>query len=219
MKKRGLDKRFNPNGIKGRWTNNSVVGAMVIDLLNVSDSTLVGAIGELIAWKYLHRKGISVYRFGSTYFPSIHEKQPDLSDFFLEHCKWLNKQQVDYLKNIYEYENRRWDFIGHRYRYKSRYGRKRIEQVAFELREAHSKKDEKEIQVKGEELEILLKKFRTEEFYLIEVKTTQDRMRRGKFKGKIQTNIPCAKSLGFKPLLIIVELLDNWTYQVTCEEL
>lgn len=192
---------------------------VVIDLFKEKDTGFVGAIGELVAWKYLHRKKISVYRFGSIHFPGIHNKQADFSDFFSKHLKWLNKQQVDYLKNIDRYETRRWDFIGYRYRYKSRYGRRRIEQVAFELREAHSKKDEKEIQVKEEALEKLQKKFRIGEFYLIEVKTTQDRTRRGKFKGKIQTNIPYAKSLGFKPLLIIVEFLDNWTLQVTCEEL
>lgn len=219
MTKKGLDKRFNAEGVEGHWTNNSVAGAMAIDLLNVRDSTLVGAIGELIAWKNLNRKGISVYRFGSIYFSGIHEKQADFSDFFSRNLKWFNNQQVNYLKNIDRYETRRWDFIGCRYRYRSRYGRRRIEQASFELRAAQSKKEEKEIQVKEEELEKLQKKFRIREFYLIEVKTTQDRTRRGKFKGKMQTNIPYAKSLGFKPLLMIVEFLDNWRFQVTCEEL
>jgi hypothetical protein len=194
-------------------------GKRIIDLLNVRDSTLVGAIGELIAWKYLHRQKISIYRFGSIYFPGIHNKQANLLDFFSGRLKWLNNKQVDYLKNIDRYENRRWDFIGCRHRYKSRYGRRRIEQATLELREAQNKKEEKEIQVKEEALEKLQKKFRIREFYLIEVKTTQDRTRQGKFKGKIQTNIPYAKSLGFKPLLIIVEFLDNWILQVTCEEL
>jgi hypothetical protein len=58
-----------------------------------------------------------------------------------------------------------------------------------------------------------------EEVYLVEVKTTQDRTKRGKFKGKIPEDVQEAKSLGFKPLLIIVEFLDNWTYRITCEEL
>jgi hypothetical protein len=58
-----------------------------------------------------------------------------------------------------------------------------------------------------------------EEVYLVEVKTTQDRTRRGKFKGRIPEDIQEAKSLRFKPLLIIVEFLDNWRFQVTCEEL
>ena len=58
-----------------------------------------------------------------------------------------------------------------------------------------------------------------EEAYLVEVKTTEDKRRRGNFKGKLPEDIREAKSLGFKPLVIIVELLNNWTYQVTCREL
>jgi len=40
---------------------------MMIDLRHVTDSTLIGAVGELIAWKYLSGNGISVCRFGSTF--------------------------------------------------------------------------------------------------------------------------------------------------------
>lgn len=139
-------------GIEGNWDNNSLDREMLIDLFSTRDSTLIGAVGELIVWKYLKREEISVYRFGSTYFPGIHEKQADLSDFFSGYLKWLNKQQVDYLKNIYRYETRRWDFIGRRYRYKSRYGRRRIEQVTFELRETHNKKEEDSGNSSGDEL-------------------------------------------------------------------
>ena len=58
-----------------------------------------------------------------------------------------------------------------------------------------------------------------EEVYLVEVKTRQDRTRLGGLKGKIPEDIQKAKSLGFKPLIIRVALLDNWTFEVTCEEL
>jgi hypothetical protein len=58
-----------------------------------------------------------------------------------------------------------------------------------------------------------------EEVYLVEVKTRQDRTRLGGLKGRIPEDIQKAKSLGFKPLIIRVALLDNWTFEVTCEEL
>jgi hypothetical protein len=198
-------------------------GEITLDLRRVSDSTLIGAFGELIAWKYLNSKGISVYRFGSTFYPGIHRNQADLSDFFSEHLKWLSSQQADYLKNIYKYESRTWDFIGLKYRYKSRYGRRKVEQTAFELRKAYREKDEEGIKVKEETLEKLLHKFRILDLYLIEVKTrsafSHDLKGLKKGKGKIQKNIPYAKSLGFKPLLIVVELIENWKFRVSCKEL
>jgi len=196
---------------------------MMINLRCTRDSALIGAVGELIAWKYLSSKGISIYRFGSTFYPGIHTKQADLSDFFQAHLKSLSSQQVDYLKNMYKYEDRMWDFIGIRYTYKSRYGREKVEQAAFELREAHRKKDEKEIKAKEETLEKLLQKFRILELYLIEVKTrfasSHDLKGLKKGKVKMQKNIPYAKSLGFKPLLIVVEFLKNWKLRVHCKEL
>jgi hypothetical protein len=196
---------------------------MMIDLRRARDSTLIGAFGELIAWKYLNSKGISVYRFGSTFYPGIHRNQADLSEFLSEHLKSLSCQQVDYLKNIYKYESRMWDFIGLKYRYKSKYGRRKVEQAAFELRKAYREKDEEGIKVKEETLEKLLQKFRILDLYLIEVKTrssfSHDLEALKKGKGKLQKNIPYAKSLGFKPLIIVVEFLENWKFRVFCEEL
>jgi hypothetical protein len=99
-----------------------------------------------------------------------------------------------------------------------------VEQAALELRRAYMEKDEKEIKAKEETLEKLLQKFRILDLYLIEVKTrsTFSHDLKGLLKGKgrkIQRNISYAKSLGFKPLLIVVELLENWRFKVSCEEL
>ncbi|MEM2107645.1 MAG: hypothetical protein QXV46_07550, partial [Candidatus Bathyarchaeia archaeon] len=191
---------------------------MTIDLRSLRDSTLIGAIGELIAWKYLESKGISVYRFGSTFYPGIHRNQADLSHFFSHHIESLSSQQTDYLKNIYMYESRRWDFIGIKYKYKSKYGKRRVQEVTSELRNAIREKDEKEIMAKKTLLERLLQKFRILEIYLIEVKTrstfTHNFKSLLKGRGKIQRNILYAKSIGFKPLLIVIELLENWKFRV-----
>jgi hypothetical protein len=61
------------------------------------------------------------------------------------------------------------------------------------------------------------KKRRT--IYLVEVKVKrQGKSRhdlRGSLKGKIPEDLEKAKSLGFVPLLLIVDLLDNWEFEVT----
>jgi hypothetical protein len=196
---------------------------LIIDLLRLKDSTLIGSLGELIAWKYLNSMGISVYRFGSTFYPGIHKNQADLSDFLSEHSKSLSSQQIDYLKNINKYESRIWDFIGFRYKYKSKYGRRKVEQAALELRKAHKEGDEEDIRIKEEILERLLQKFQILELYLIEVKTrsalSHDLKGLKSGKGKIQKNIQYVKSIGFKPLLILVELVENWKFKIFLKEL
>lgn len=59
-----------------------------------------------------------------------------------------------------------------------------------------------------------------EEIYLAEVKTTCGGAHLGgKMREKIPEDVQEAKSLGFRPLLIIVELLENWKFEVTCREL
>jgi len=56
--------------------------------------------------------------------------------------------------------------------------------------------------------------------YLVEVKTTRsDRYRYDSRKfPSIQQRLE-AKSLGFKLLLIIVRLIDNWKFSIACKEL
>lgn len=158
---------------------------MVIDLLSTNDSSLIGAIGEIIAWKYLWSRKIRAHRFASEY--------PWLRDYPMNRLNfefpWLNKQQVEYLRNLWQRGPRRWDFIGVKY--------KRDSSGAV-----HSE---------------------PEEVYSIEVKTRRIGRERhdlsGLFKGKISEDIPEVKSRGFKPLLIIVDLLDNWKFKITYKEL
>lgn len=58
--------------------------------------------------------------------------------------------------------------------------------------------------------------------YLIEVKVRRQVKSRhdlsGSLKGKVP-DIEKAKLLGFKPLLLIVDLLDNWKFEVSHTEL
>lgn len=59
--------------------------------------------------------------------------------------------------------------------------------------------------------------------YLIEVKTTGPRGERKDLyelmKGKIPQKVEEAKAVGFKVLLVVVKLLDEWKYAVTRQEL
>jgi hypothetical protein len=146
---------------------------VVIDVFKEKDTGFVGAIGELVAWKYLWRhKGIFCVGFG-TRIP--------FAGTWSEESKFLNrelsKQQVDYLKHLAKHldsSERAYDFIGH---------------------------------LKGENC------FR----YLIEVKTT----RQGTLHDtrKKVDEIMKAKSLGFIPLLVHVEFLQNWKFKVICMQL
>lgn len=63
-----------------------------------------------------------------------------------------------------------------------------------------------------------------EQRYLVEVKTRRPRKNRhdlrGSLKGLITEDQKRAMSLhGFKPLLVVVGLLDNWRFEVTLKEL
>lgn len=59
--------------------------------------------------------------------------------------------------------------------------------------------------------------------YLIEVKVRRKGKSRhdlrGTLKGKIPQDLEMEKSLGFVPLLLIVDMLDNWKFEITSREL
>jgi hypothetical protein len=147
---------------------------VVIDLFKEKDTGFVGAIGELVAWKYLwHHKRIFCVGFGTRIIPFAGTWSGESKVLNRE----LSKQQVDYLKHLAKHldsSERAYDFIGH---------------------------------LKGENC------FR----YLIEVKTT----RQGTLHDtrKKADEIMKAKSLGFIPLLVHAELLQNWKFKVTCKKL
>lgn len=56
--------------------------------------------------------------------------------------------------------------------------------------------------------------------YVVEVKVRRNRRSSLKsLTGKIPTDLEKVKSLGFVPLLVIVDMLDNWEFGVTCKDL
>lgn len=181
MVKNGFDKRFHTEGFEGRWEGDSVAGKMIVDLPSIKDSSLVGTIGELLAWKYLRmRKGVLPRWFGGGPHFLQYPFRSGISNYEID---GLNESQIEYLKRI----PRKYDLIAVK--------RRRYENTPFI----------------GE----------IEEIYLTEVKTTfggrQDLG--GEMRGKIAKDVQEAKSLGFTPLLIIVKLLENWKFEITCRKL
>ena len=160
--------------------------AEVIELVDTKDSSLIGAIGEVAAWKFLGRRRILAHRIGQWYpFPANYpfsrgELSYDLSG--------LSTEQVDYLRRMCSHGPRRYDFVGQKI--------KRLPDGIHGL---------------------------VDENYLVEVKTTGPGIRRhdwqGSMKRKIPEDVEAAKALGFKVLLIKVNLLDGWKCEVTSREL
>lgn len=153
----------------------------IFDLTTTKDSTLVGTIGELIAWKYIRiLTGLFPMWFGAgSYFYPQYPRRRD-RDYEIS---GLGETQIEFLKNV----PRRYDFVVVK--------RRRIAPGLL-----------------GE----------PEETYLVEVKATFGGRRHdleGGMKRKLPKDIQKAKSLGFKPLLIIVKFLDSWRLEVTCKEL
>ncbi len=169
------------------YLDNKMRAQVTFDLLNTKDTGLVGAVGETIAWQYLHKNGIIAVSFGlgRPWFIGKTENDEVKSSFdrFLKHT-WLTKRQLDYLVNLQEKGPRRWDFI------------------AIRARDIGKKR---------------------KKMYLVEVKVNRKRKSRhdlrGSMKGKIPEDLEKAKSLGFVPLLLIVNLLGNWEFEVTSREL
>ena len=182
---------------------------MVFNLLTTNDTSLVGDVGEVIAKRYLWKKmGFMPHNF-SLYISERERVKRRIKD-------------KDKLKYLMEYKGRHWDLIGVKYRYKSRYGRNKIEEAARELRSALREKDKQKIKAKKEELAQLLKKFRIEEVYLIEVKT----VRKGAIRHDLSPiakhkigDVESAKIHSFKVLLVIITFLSNWKFECTCVEL
>lgn len=84
--------------------------AEVFDLAATKDSSLIGAIGEMIAWKHLRRRGIWAHRIGGWYpFPPNYPFRKGETNYELS---GLNSMQVEYLKNMWLHGPRRYDFVG-----------------------------------------------------------------------------------------------------------
>lgn len=139
----------------------------MIDLWQTSDDSLLGEVGEIVAWKHLWTKGFLVWPFW---------RVAELRLF----SDYLSRKQANY---IYEYADRRLATY------------KRTFDLVGILR-------------------------RNQQPYLIEVKTTRsERYRYNSRKFPDTDQRLEAKSLGFKLLLVVVRLVDNWKFAIASREL
>jgi len=80
------------------------------DLTRTMDSSLIGVIGEIVAWKYLRSGRIWAHRIGGWYpFPACYPFHTGKPRYVF---RGLSQRQNEYLKNSYLHGPRRYDFIG-----------------------------------------------------------------------------------------------------------
>lgn len=155
------------------------------DLSETKDSSLIGAIGEILAWKYLMRNRILIHKIGG--LPPFSAVYPSRRGELNYEIRGLSAEQIEFLKEMCSSGPVRFDFVGIRRKWSWKKG------------------------------DYVLTP------YLIEVKTTGPRGERkdlaGLVKGKIPQRVEEAKDVGFKVLLVIVNLFSNWKYAITSLEL
>ncbi len=163
---------------KDDWIGRDFLKPASICLVKTKDSHLKGAIGELVAWKYLMRN-CGVWSVAPTW-PAFLLVDSALGSHY------LNKRQLSYLKDNLNRGPRRWDFL------------------AVRSKDIYSKAENKQV-------------------YLVEVKTGVVQKDQGAYRERLSKDyasiVPRAKSFGFTPILLKVELTDNWTFNISCREL
>jgi hypothetical protein len=179
------------------------------DLVGRNASNLRGAIGEIIAWDALRRMGIHAFKIGTwNFFP---EGYPYWRGELNNEHRFLTREQAEFVENKVRNNIMEFDFVGIRLK----------EGREFSITEVENMEDFMAGKEKG------IKKFATakdvESVYLIEVKAGHPRTVRhyaeNPTKAFALENIEKAKEIGFKVLLIIVELLDDWKCRTSYREL
>jgi hypothetical protein len=154
-------------------------------LIGTKSSNIIGALGEIIAWDALRQSGIWSYKIGSwDFFPKGYPHWADESN---EENPFLTKEQADFVRNKVRNNIIEFDFVGVKWKAGKRpFFNKSVEAV--------------------------------HEAYLIEVKTgrssTIQHYARNPTKAFSPENVEEAKRLGFRVLLVVVELLHNWSYRI-----
>jgi hypothetical protein len=159
------------------------------DLIDRNASNLRGAIGEIIAWDALRKMGIHAFKIGIWNF--FPEGYPYFRDGKLA---WLTKKQAEFVENKEENQIIEFDFVG-----------VKCSSITRSL-------DNGELHING-----------YEGVYLVEVKAGHPRNVRRYVKNPMKAftleNIKKAKEIGFKVILVIVELLGNWKCRISYREL
>jgi hypothetical protein len=158
---------------------------MTLNLVDTTESTLKGAIGELLAWKYLSVHRIQSYALYPYLELGINWDWKETKEKF----SWLNAAQMEYLRRNDMRGPRRWDLVG----------------LTGHIETIRTQSGGK--------------KFVMDELYLFEVKTGSTRKDMG--PRSIARKMPPGdevervKGLGFKPVLVKVQLADDWNFNIS----
>jgi hypothetical protein len=176
------------------------------DLVGRNASNLRGAIGEIIAWDALRKMGIHAFKIGTwNFFP---EGYPYWRGELNNEHRFLTRKQAEFVENKVQNDIMEYDFVGIKLKHRLHY--------VVEVDNINDLMDGKAMG-KAPSIE------KVEDVYLIEVKTghprTVRRYAENPTKAFALENIEKAKRVGFKVLLVIVELLDNWKCRISYREL
>lgn len=171
-----------------------MVMAEQFSLVGRDAHNLIGAFGEIVAWDTLRKsRGVWAWKIGSwNFFP---EGYPDFRDR-RERLSFLTKKQADFVENKEANQIIEFDFVG----------------VKCKSFGSCTTQGETEYIYEG-----------IEGVYLIEVKAGRGQNIRHYIRNPVRAfqpeNIRKAKAIGFKVALVVVELLENWKYQVTYRDM
>jgi hypothetical protein len=159
-------------------------------LVGRNAKNLIGAFGEIVAWDTLRkRKGVWAWKIGTWNF--FPEGYPHFRDR-RERLSFLTKKQADFVEN----KPTDFDFVG----------------VKCKGSWSCTTQGETEYIYEG-----------IEGVYLIEVKAGRGQNIRHYIRNPMRTfqpeNIRKAKAIGFRVALVVVELLEDWKYQVSYREM
>lgn len=176
------------------------------DLVGRNASNLRGAIGEIIAWDVLRKMGIHAFKIGAwSFFP---EGYPYWSGELNNEHRFLTRKQAAFVENKVRNGIMEYDFVGIKLKHGLPY--------VVEVENIDDFMNGKEM---GESPPVK----EVEDVYLIEVKAGHPRTvkhyTQNPTKAFTLENIEKAKRVGFKVLLVIVELLENWKCRISYREL
>ena len=176
------------------------------ELIGRNASNLRGAIGEIIAWDALRKMGIHAFKIGVwNFFP---EGYPYWRGELNNEHRFLTKKQAEFVENKVRNNIMEYDFVGVKLKHGQPY--------CVEVDNINDFMDGKTIG-KAPSIE------KVEDVYLIEVKAGDPKTVRhyaeNPAKAFTLESVEKAKGIGFKILLVIVELLENWKCRISYREL
>lgn len=184
--------------------------AKEFSLVGRNASNIRGAIGEIIAWDALRKMEIHALKIGGwSFFPAGYPYWRGELDN--EH-KFLTKEQAEFVENKARNGIMEFDFVG-----------VRLKEGIFSLSWTEVENMDDFLAGKERGIRKSVPVEDVESVYLIEVKAGYPRTirhyARNPTKAFALENIEKARGIGFKVLLVMVELLDNWKCRISYRDL